>query len=123
MHGIRMLDTNLADGVPGVTQCPIAPGDTFTYEFKAVQYGTTWYHSHYSLQYTDSIALSVIVLYCTTNPLSKINIFSDIQACLALACFLCIEHACNTPCSASLNVLVAIGSVVGITVLRKPSTS
>ena len=24
-----------------------------TYKFKAVQYGTSWYHSHYSLQYAD----------------------------------------------------------------------
>ncbi|PLB47569.1 hypothetical protein P170DRAFT_476255 [Aspergillus steynii IBT 23096] len=55
MHGIRMLDSNLNDGVPGVTQCPIAPGQEFTYNFTATQYGTTWYHSHYSLQYTDGV--------------------------------------------------------------------
>ncbi|EEP77436.1 potential laccase [Uncinocarpus reesii 1704] len=55
MHGLRMLNTNLHDGVPGVTQCPIAPGDSFTYRFKAIQYGSTWYHSHYSLQYTDGL--------------------------------------------------------------------
>ncbi|KAH8423781.1 uncharacterized protein LDX57_001540 [Aspergillus melleus] len=55
MHGIRMLDSPLNDGVPGVTQCPIPPGDSFTYNFTATQYGTTWYHSHYSLQYTDGV--------------------------------------------------------------------
>ncbi|PWY93085.1 hypothetical protein BO94DRAFT_564237 [Aspergillus sclerotioniger CBS 115572] len=55
MHGIRMFNDSLADGVPGVSQCPIAPGDSFTYKFRAVQYGTTWYHSHYSLQYTDGL--------------------------------------------------------------------
>ena len=55
MHGIRMFNDSLADGVPGVSQCPIAPGETFTYKFRAVQYGTTWYHSHYSLQYTDGL--------------------------------------------------------------------
>ena len=38
------------DGVNGVTQCPIVKDDTFTYRFKALQYGATWYHSHYSLQ-------------------------------------------------------------------------
>lgn len=36
--------------MPGVTQCPIAPGQTLTYKFKATQYGTSWYHSHLSLQ-------------------------------------------------------------------------
>ena len=41
------------DGVNGVTQCPIAPGDSFTYSWKAQQYGSSWYHSHYSVQYAD----------------------------------------------------------------------
>ncbi|RDH35383.1 hypothetical protein BDQ94DRAFT_186230 [Aspergillus welwitschiae] len=62
MHGIRMLNDSLADGVPGVTQCPIAPGETHTYKFRAVQYGTTWYHSHYSLQYTDGL-LGPLTIY------------------------------------------------------------
>ncbi|KAL8637645.1 MAG: hypothetical protein Q9228_005105 [Teloschistes exilis] len=44
------------DGVPGVSQCPIAPGDSYTYRFNASQYGTSWYHSHYSLQYGDGLA-------------------------------------------------------------------
>ncbi|OXV08506.1 hypothetical protein Egran_03731 [Elaphomyces granulatus] len=52
-HGLRMLNNVQNDGVNGVTQCPIAPGDSFTYEFHATQYGSSWYHSHYSLQYGD----------------------------------------------------------------------
>ena len=43
------------DGVNGVTQCPIATNVSFTYKFKATQYGTSWYHSHYSLQYADGL--------------------------------------------------------------------
>lgn len=43
------------DGVNAVSQCPIAPGDNFTYVFNATQYGTSWYHSHYSLQYADGL--------------------------------------------------------------------
>lgn len=34
------------DGVPGVTQAPIEPGETFTYEFIATPAGTRMYHSH-----------------------------------------------------------------------------
>lgn len=49
-HGIRQFMTNDMDGANGVTQCPIAPNQTFTYRFNATQYGHTWYHSHYSLQ-------------------------------------------------------------------------
>lgn len=34
------------DGVPGVTQQPIQPGEAFTYEFVATPAGTRMYHSH-----------------------------------------------------------------------------
>ncbi|EFR05270.1 laccase [Nannizzia gypsea CBS 118893] len=54
-HGIRMMENMFNDGVPGVTQCPIPPGSSMTYRFKASQYGSTWYHSHYSLQYADGL--------------------------------------------------------------------
>lgn len=37
---------NDMDGIPGVTQDAVAPGKTFTYEFKATVPGTYWYHSH-----------------------------------------------------------------------------
>ncbi|TAQ91365.1 hypothetical protein B7494_g287 [Chlorociboria aeruginascens] len=54
-HGLRQLGSVEMDGVVGVTQCPIAPGDSFTYRFNTTQYGTSWYHSHYSLQYSDGL--------------------------------------------------------------------
>jgi FtsP/CotA-like multicopper oxidase with cupredoxin domain len=54
-HGLRQLNSIEMDGVNGVTQCPIAPGDETVYEFRALQYGTSWYHSHYSLQYADGL--------------------------------------------------------------------
>ncbi|KAJ3952935.1 hypothetical protein N0V92_010612 [Colletotrichum tropicale] len=44
-HGIRQLNTNWMDGVSGVTECPIPPGENFTYEWRAQQYGVSWYHS------------------------------------------------------------------------------
>ena len=49
-HGLRQYNNLENDGVNAVTQCPIAPGDSYTYKFHARQYGTSWYHSHYSLQ-------------------------------------------------------------------------
>ncbi|KAK0667502.1 multicopper oxidase-domain-containing protein [Cercophora samala] len=54
-HGLHMRDNSLNDGVPGVTQCGIAPGETQTYRFKVTQYGSTWYHSHFSLQYAEGL--------------------------------------------------------------------
>ncbi|KAK4682451.1 hypothetical protein QC764_0019290 [Podospora pseudoanserina] len=61
-HGIRQLNTMHMDGVNGITQCPIAPGSTFTYEWKVMQYGSSWYHSHYSEQYGDG-AVGPITLH------------------------------------------------------------
>jgi FtsP/CotA-like multicopper oxidase with cupredoxin domain len=43
-HGIRV--PNAMDGVPGVTQEPIKPGETFVYEFAPKDAGTFWYHPH-----------------------------------------------------------------------------
>lgn len=34
------------DGIPGITQDAIKPGEVFTYEFSADIAGTYWYHSH-----------------------------------------------------------------------------
>jgi FtsP/CotA-like multicopper oxidase with cupredoxin domain len=43
-HGI---DVPLAqDGVPGLSQDAVEPGNSFTYEFTATNPGTRWYHSH-----------------------------------------------------------------------------
>lgn len=43
-HGIRL--PNAMDGVPGLTQPPIEPGDSFIYEFTPPDAGTFWYHPH-----------------------------------------------------------------------------
>ena len=43
-HGIDV--PNAMDGVAGVTQDAVEPGDTFTYRFRADQVGTYWYHAH-----------------------------------------------------------------------------
>lgn len=69
-HGIRQYETCDQDGVPGsmstvqysfcyhiltcfpVTECPIAPGTSRTYRFHCTQYGTSWYHSHWSKSIT-----------------------------------------------------------------------
>ncbi|KAF4982330.1 hypothetical protein FZEAL_2029 [Fusarium zealandicum] len=54
-HGFLQKTRPWEDGVPGVTQCPIPPGESFTYQFIAEIYGTTWYHSHYSAQYSAGL--------------------------------------------------------------------
>jgi FtsP/CotA-like multicopper oxidase with cupredoxin domain len=60
-HGIRQLNSCQEDGVPGITECPIAPGKTRQYRFRATQFGTTWYHSHFSAQYGDGVVGTMII--------------------------------------------------------------
>lgn len=60
-HGFRQLNSNIQDGANGVTECALAPGDVKTYQFQATEYGTTWYHSHFSHQYGDGVVGTVIV--------------------------------------------------------------
>src|SRR5262245_9954378 len=43
-HGLRL--PNAEDGVAGLTQQALAPGQTYTYEFVVRDRGTYWYHSH-----------------------------------------------------------------------------
>nr|XP_018261757.1 uncharacterized protein I303_06200 [Kwoniella dejecticola CBS 10117]OBR83915.1 hypothetical protein I303_06200 [Kwoniella dejecticola CBS 10117] len=70
-HGISQNGTNLMDGVPGVTQCPIPPGQSFTYEFPIVeQYGTYWYHSHFANTMADGIA-GPFIIHSPDDPLQR----------------------------------------------------
>lgn len=43
-HGYNV--PNAMDGVPGMTQNVVKPGQSFTYKFRAEQAGTYWFHSH-----------------------------------------------------------------------------
>lgn len=47
-HGV--LVPNSMDGVPYITQPPVKPGGTFTYEFVARNPGSHMYHSHHAAQ-------------------------------------------------------------------------
>ncbi|KAI5794996.1 multicopper oxidase-like protein [Geopyxis carbonaria] len=60
-HGIRQNYTNPMDGVPSITQCPIAPGSSHTYRWRATQYGSTWYHSHFGLQAWEGVLGGIII--------------------------------------------------------------
>jgi FtsP/CotA-like multicopper oxidase with cupredoxin domain len=79
-HGIDQRNTTWMDGVTGVTQCAIPPGESFAYEFQiSDQRGTFWYHAHTTMQYTDglfgplvsdiaSCSLKNTLLTATDNP-------------------------------------------------------
>ncbi|KAI7896214.1 multicopper oxidase-domain-containing protein [Mucor mucedo] len=60
-HGMFQNNTGYMDGPVGVTQCPIAPGEKFTYEFVVAQHGSYWIHSHFMGQYMDGLRTPFVV--------------------------------------------------------------
>jgi FtsP/CotA-like multicopper oxidase with cupredoxin domain len=64
-HGVALR--NDMDGVPGLTQSPIAPGATFRYEFTAPDPGTYFYHPHSGVQ-LDRALYGVLVVDDPDDP-------------------------------------------------------
>ena len=56
------------DGVPGISFPGIAPGETYTYRFPAVQNGTYWYHSHSEFQEPDGAYGAIIIDSASREP-------------------------------------------------------
>lgn len=60
-HGIQQQGSNSMDGAVAVTQCPIPPGGSFTYEFQVNIPGDYWWHSHDRGQYPDGLRGPLVV--------------------------------------------------------------
>lgn len=60
-HGMYQNGTNNMDGPSMVTQCPVLPGSSFTYNFTVNQVGTYWYHCHTDWCYPDGERQALIV--------------------------------------------------------------
>lgn len=58
-HGIRLR--NAADGVPGLTQNPVASGGKFVYEFTVPDPGTYFFHPHVGLQLDRGLYAPLII--------------------------------------------------------------
>ncbi len=58
-HGLALR--NDMDGVPGVTQDPIRPGASTTYEFALAHPGTYWFHPHVGTQLDRGLYAPLIV--------------------------------------------------------------
>ena len=77
-HGIFQKGTPYMDGTIGVTQCPIAPGSEFTYEFKVSgQSGTYWWHAHQGLQASDGVHGPLIIHHRNEKKLQRIPYDTD----------------------------------------------
>lgn len=62
-HGIyQNASDSFMDGTVGITQCPIAPDSSFTYQFTIRgQSGSYWYHAHHSVQGSDGLIGPMII--------------------------------------------------------------
>lgn len=58
-HGLALR--NDADGVPHVTQAPIAPGSEYVYQFATTHPGTYWFHPHTGTQLDRGLYAPLIV--------------------------------------------------------------
>lgn len=54
-HGIRV--DNLSDGVPGITQDSVKPGQTYSYSIRFDDAGVYWYHPHTREDYGQELGL------------------------------------------------------------------
>ena len=60
-HGQLQNQTNYMDGSSYITQCPIPPGQSFTYDFVLQNSGTSWWHAHHGASYMDGLVGPMII--------------------------------------------------------------
>lgn len=65
-HGLR--SANAFDGVPDVTQKPIKPGESFTYDLTFPDPGVYWYHPHLREDVTQNLGLAGNFLVVPQDP-------------------------------------------------------
>ncbi|KAF9937851.1 laccase, multicopper oxidase, benzenediol:oxygen oxidorectuctase [Mortierella alpina] len=76
-HGIFQNGTNYMDGTPYSTQCPITPGDSFTYEFSAAnQAGTYWYRAD-SWDQSNGGVVGPLIIYDPSDPQKSLYDIDD----------------------------------------------
>ncbi|WP_158644250.1 multicopper oxidase family protein [Legionella hackeliae] len=61
IHWHGLIVPNDQDGVPEVTQTPIKPGESRPYQYKLVQSGTYWMHSHEGFQEQQQLSAPFII--------------------------------------------------------------
>jgi suppressor of ftsI len=65
-HGVRLDNAN--DGVPDLTQAPVAPGQSFTYHLKFPDAGIYWYHPHVREDIEQAMGLFGTILVTSPDP-------------------------------------------------------
>lgn len=73
IHWHGLIVPNGMDGPADVTQKPIAPGATFTYQFTVKQAGTYFYHSHKNPDRQQGLGLYGALIVAPKNPAGEVR--------------------------------------------------
>lgn len=68
VHWHGFILPNGMDGVSGLTQEPIPPGETWVYEFQLVQHGTFMFHSHHDTMTQEGLGLTGLFVIHPREP-------------------------------------------------------
>ncbi|RUW60681.1 DUF4396 domain-containing protein [Mesorhizobium sp. M7A.F.Ca.US.008.03.1.1] len=72
IHWHGMILPNQMDGPAEITQPPIEPGQTYSYEFTATQHGTYFYHPHAKPDRTQALGLYGAMIIDPANPADEV---------------------------------------------------
>ena len=82
-HGLRI--PNGMDGVNGLTQKPIPPGQTFKYEFSLPEFGTYMYHPHFDEMTQQGLGMMGMFIIHPRDPEIQRSTHVDRDFCLMLS--------------------------------------
>lgn len=77
IHWHGMILPNQMDGPAEITQPPIEPGQTYSYEFTATQHGTYFYHPHAKPDRTQALGLYGALIIDPANPADEVQADHD----------------------------------------------
>ena len=78
-HGLRIpIDM---DGVPGYSQDPVRPGETFTYDFVVPDAGIYWYHPH--VMSAAQVGFGLYGAFLVEDPTETVGIADDLVLVLS----------------------------------------
>ena len=78
-HGLRIpIDM---DGVPGYSQDPVQPGETFTYDFVVPDAGIYWYHPH--VMSAAQVGFGLYGAFLVEDPTETVGIADDLVLVLS----------------------------------------
>lgn len=77
IHWHGMILPNEMDGPAEITQPPIEPGQTYSYEFTATQHGTYFYHPHAKPDRTQALGLYGALIIDPADPADEVQTDHD----------------------------------------------